>query len=419
MRLYLLALTLACAASTATAQGADPEQPRAAEADSGEPDTPPYWHLPRKRDRGFHFDPSDPGEPDWNPLSGPIRALKSALLDIGIRFAGDTALYDQQASETATGEENLGTFAWQNTGDWQLLEHARLGTTYLQWALLGSPGLDYDSGDRSMSENVGSISGLNANVFQDPAALDELYLKHVSPGGKLTAVLGRVDPAFYFDTNRVANDGFRQFFAFALENNLSIPWSTYGGLGALVRVDFSEKLYVMLGGGNTTDEPWAFWKSLDDGDWGQLVEIGLTGRLPHLGKGHFRITPWHNRLSGSDGWGLGLNIDQELGLDRLVAFFRFGIGDDDVTPVERFVSGGLAFERPFDRKSDQVAVGVAWSNPSPGAGLRNETLIELHYRLALSPSIALSPDLQIVIDPANDSENDTVVVGGVRLEIGF
>lgn len=175
----------------------------------------------------------------------------------------------------------------------------------------------------------------------------------------------------------------------------------------------------MAGAVNSNDEPWAFWKSVDNGNWSQLVEIGFIPDVPALGKGHYRITPWHNHLSGSDGWGLGLSFDQELGLDRLVALFRFGIGDDDVTAVQRFVSGGLAFERPFGRKDDAVSLGVAWSDPSPGSGTRKETLLELYYRLALSPSIEITPDLQIVLDPANNAADDTVVVGGVRLHLSF
>jgi porin len=419
MRATFLAVVLLCLAASASALPDDPPEQNHATSPAVH-DTRPYWHLPRKRDWDFHIDPPIPGEPDWNALSGPAQALKAALRDIGIRLDLDTALYDQHASETASGDENLGSFGWQSVGDWQLHDSERLGTSYLQWTLLGSAGLNYDPDDRSMSGNLGSISGLNANVFPDPASLDELFLKYVSPAKKLIVVAGRVDQSFYFDHNRAANDGFRQFFAFALENNLSIPFSTYGGIGALVRFELGKDLYFMAGVGTAdNDEPWAFWKSANDGDWGQLFEIGLTRNLPYLGKGHYRITPWHNHLSGSDGWGLGLSLDQELGSERLVAFFRFGIGDDDVTLVERFISGGLALERPFGRKADLVSLGVAWSNPSAGAGMRNETLIELYYRLQLSPSIALTPDLQIVVDPANNPKHDPILVGGVRFEISF
>jgi len=46
---------------------------------------------------------------------------------------------------------------------------------------------------------------------------------------------------------------------------------------------------------------------------------------------------------------LALSFDQELGKDGLIGFFRFGIGDQDVTPTKTFVSGGLALDGPFGR----------------------------------------------------------------------
>ncbi len=423
MSATVLALVLLCLASSASAQTDDPAAAPAQQDDAtrrAAPHTRVYWHLPRKRDWGFHIDPPDESQPDWNVLSGAGQALKGALRDIGIRLGLDTAFDDQHASQTATGDENFATFGWQTVADLRLHESKQLGTSYLQWTLLGSPGLNYNTDDRSISGNVGSISALNANVFPDPAALDELAFKHVSPAETLVVVAGRVDQSSYFDNNREANNGFRQFFAFALENNLALPFTTYGGIGGLVRFALSKDLYVMTGVGTAkNDEPWAFWKSANDGNWDQIFEVGLTQSLAYLGKGHYRLTPWHGHVSGSDGWGLGLNIDQELGIDRLVAFFRFGIGDDDITLVERFVSGGLALERPFGRKHDLVAFGVAWSDPSSGAGVRDETLLELYYRLQLSPSIALTPDLQIAVDPASDPKHDTIVIGGVRFEIVF
>jgi hypothetical protein len=433
MRASMLALALLVSAPTAIAETGESAQTSAAEPDSdrtagdrddagdaSEPAAVHFWHLPRKRDWRPHFEPPREGESDWNLLASAAEASKRALGKTGIRLSLDTALYGQFASETAMGDRNLGTHAWQSIGDLPLLRHDAFGTSFVQWVFLGSTGLNYDTGDRSMSGNIGSISDLNANVFPHDAALDELFLKHVSPGGKLVALAGRVDLSYYFDTNRVANDDYRQFFAFAFSNNLSIPFATYGGVGGLVRYAPSESLYVMAGAATAVnDEPWAFWRSADDGDWGELIEIGLNLDLPYLGVGHCRITPWHNHRSGADGWGFGFNFDQEIGFDRLIAFFRLGIGDDDVTGVERFVSGGLALERPFGREDDLVSLGIAWSDPSPGAGNRSETLLEFYYRLAISPSIAITPDLQIALDPANNPNDDAIVIGGVRLEMRF
>ena len=431
MRIPLFALVLLALASIATAESDDSAQVREATGgsvqDPADPDaaaglaeseTDHRWHLPRKRDRRIRLAPPGAKEPDWNPLAGAAQALKDLLSDHGIRFDLDTALYSQHASNTLIGDKNLGTAAWQSVGDVRFLRHEKLGTSYVQWTFLGSTGFNYDTGNRSMSGNVGSISGLNANVFPDHAALDELFFKHVSPGGTLITLAGRVDPSFFFDTNRVANDDFRQFFVFALSNNLSLPFSTYGGVGALVRYAPNAKLYIMAATVTAVNnEPWAFWRSADDGDWTQFAEIGLTQSLPYLGKGQYRITPWHSHRIGADGWGVGVNFDQELGFDRLFAFFRFGIGDDDVTAVERFASGGFALERPFGRKGDRVSGGVAWSDPSPGAGDRNETLVGIYYRFELTPSVTLTPDLQIVVDPANNPKSDSIFIGGLRLEI--
>jgi porin len=102
-----------------------------------------------------------------------------------------------------------------------------------------------------------------------------------------------------------------------------------------------------------------------------------------------------------------------------VAFFRFGYGDEDVTPVKTFVSGGLAFEGPFGREDDMVAIGVAWSDPSPGNGSRSETLLELFYRVTIFGSITITPDLQLVFDPANNPNADIVVVPGGRVQLKF
>ncbi len=372
--------------------------------------------------------PASAPHADGNPLSGPARWLKAELGDRRVTLDIDAALYDQWASRTAVGDNNLATFAWQATGTWRLLHNDRWGTGSIGWTLLGSPGLNYKTSEETMSGNVGSISGLNANVFPNAAAVDELFWKHVFADKHWTLLAGRVDQSFYFDTNRVANDAYSQFVAFAFENNLSIPWSTYGDFGGLVRFDPHPDLYLMAsvaGAGN--DQPRVFRESGARGAWNQLVEIGITRHLPGLGRGHYRLTPWHNSAAGQGGFGIAFNFDQELGdrgrgdrrsgSGKSVGFLRAGIGDGDVTPVERFLSGGISVHGPFGRDRDEMALGIAWSDPSPTDGERSETLVETYYRYALSRSLTLTPDVQIVINPANNDEASTIVVLGVRLHL--
>ena len=62
---------------------------------------------------------------------------------------------------------------------------------------------------------------------------------------------------------------------------------------------------------------------------------------------------------------------------------------------------------------------MAWSDPSPDVGFRSETLLELFYRVELAKAISITPDLQLVFNPANNLEDELVVVPGIRLHLKF
>ena len=62
---------------------------------------------------------------------------------------------------------------------------------------------------------------------------------------------------------------------------------------------------------------------------------------------------------------------------------------------------------------------MAWSDPSPGDGGREETLIEILYRVELAKAISITPDLQHVFDPADNTGDDFVAVPGIRLLLKF
>ena len=84
------------------------------------------------------------------------------------------------------------------------------------------------------------------------------------------------------------------------------------------------------------------------------------------------------------------------------------------------------------QKAIRERVTLSWDvNARPSTSVRaggevrvgyrelNETLLEIFYRIALSPSIDLTPDLQIVFDPAYNEQDDLVFIPGVRLAFRF
>ncbi|NRA07775.1 MAG: carbohydrate porin [Myxococcales bacterium] len=357
---------------------------------------------------------------EFHPIWDESEKLKRKLHAHGVTYSLEMAFYDQYASSVAAGQRNFGTYSWRLSASWRFLDSEKFGSLFLDASLLGSPGLNYDPSAELITRNVGSISELNGNIYPDAAALDEVLIKYVSPSTRYGGAVGKIDLANRFDTNRVANDAFREFTSFALQNNLSIPWPVYGGIGAFLHADIGARAYVMAATATSVvEQGFDFGQQIDDGNLYQLAEIGLEFDLPSLGTGHYRLTPWHSRILDRRGWGVGFNFDQELFHPDVIGFFRFGIGERSVTPVQTFVSGGVGWLRPWGRPHDMFGVGVAWSNPSRNRGFRNETLVEIFYRLSILPWFQLSPDLQVVYHPANDRGQETVVVPGIRLNMSF
>jgi len=67
-------------------------------------------------------------------------------------------------------------------------------------------------------------------------------------------------------------------------------------------------------------------------------------------------------------------------------------------------------------------LGAGWSKPSEktnGAGLDDEYVIETSYNFQIARNFALLPDLQLIIDPANNPDKSKVWVAGLRAILTF
>ena len=361
-----------------------------------------------------------------HPAAEFIKELKPKLHELGLLTQIDMAFYDEYASKVVKGidQKNFGTYSWRLYTDWRFYQSDETGSLFFEFTLLGSPTLNYGSASELSSRNIASISELNGNIYPDAAALDEMLVKYISPSTRFVFGVGKVDLSNRFDTNPVANDAFSQFFAFALENNMAIPWPVFGGIGAFFRANIDENFYIMVAGANSVvNHGFQFGTEIGNQSWYQMAELGVTVEMPFLGKGHYKLTPWHNRIAGAEGgegWGVGINFDQALYFEHLVAFFRFGAGEPEATPINLFVSGGLTWLKPFNRKHDMAGLGVGFSRPTEALGVyRSETLVEIFYRFAIRPWLTLTPDLQVVHHPANDPERNVVFVPGIRLSASF
>jgi carbohydrate-selective porin OprB len=77
------------------------------------------------------------------------------------------------------------------------------------------------------------------------------------------------------------------------------------------------------------------------------------------------------------------------------------------------VNAGVAIDGLFNRADDRLGIGATWSRPMDN-GLDDQGALDVYYRFQLSPRVAITPTAQLVIDPVRNSEEDQVLIWGIR-----
>ena len=100
---------------------------------------------------------------------------------------------------------------------------------------------------------------------------------------------------------------------------------------------------------------------------------------------------------------------------RWQPFVRAGWAEEGSAVWDRSISGGLGF---LPRgAADLVGLGLNWSRPSRtiyGPGLNDQYTVEMLYRWRPFRAFTVTPDIQLLVDPALNPDEDVIVVFGVR-----
>lgn len=356
-------------------------------------------------------------DPDpLEPLLRPYDDLQQYAEDsLGLVFELGYTLIFQQATARDTGAGNLWTGSYDIVVEWTLFEHDTFGSGLFGMLVEGGHIIGNDSGE-DLSAGIGSILGVNDDLDTTDIAVTELWWAQGWLEDTVEVTFGKIDQTVFFDTNRIANDQTTQFIATPLVNNASIVFPD-NGLGVNLILVPHEWFYVTAGFGdaNAVASRTGF-DTFNQGDYFTAVEAGFTPVFDALGAGNYRTTGWTTR-SAADGSasGVALSFDQGIGCG-LVPFFRYGYATGSAAPLRHFVSLGLGIESPFGRADDLFAIGGVWADPYGGG--RDETLVEMFYRLQLTDTITITPDIQVVIQPS-EGDGDVVGLFGARLQAVF
>ena len=235
--------------------------------------------------------------------------------------------------------------------------------------------------------------------------------------------------------SRVANDESRQFIASPFDglNSFGPSLGNYAP-GLALQIVPVNGMYVNAVAIDAKGGPNVGFSTVGDGDWWAAGQIGWVPEI-NLANGQKLTGNWALSLaatnygmvgSGNDlapgssnGIGFGAMIEQQVTRD-LEVMIQYGLSDGSLSPVEQTANIALGCLRPFGRDDDMMAIAFNWTRPSSEfqPQRREEYLMEMFYRLQLTSSIELTPDLQVLFQPAN-GDSDPVVIFGLRLRTQF
>jgi porin len=197
-----------------------------------------------------------------------------------------------------------------------------------------------------------------------------------------------------------------------------------GALGGVAKSFVSDKFWI--GGGFYDANAKSGDPGFDTWDSGELlkhVEAGWTPDITRRGTDRLQLTYWHKgRLPAKNtpsGEGWLLSWSHQVG-QRWVPFVRAGWSDGGGGALAKHsFSAGFSYRMAFQ---GWFTIGIGVNEPSDtthGEDLCSEKVLEASYLWQITANTSLMPDLQWIIDPANNPAQGSVWTAGLRLRLVF
>lgn len=347
----------------------------------------------------------------------PWFGFKSQLNDdIGLQFNVDESILYQAASNSL-GESDAASGLVRFYGQWELLGR---GTK--------DPGMLVFRGENrhrmtaitpfDLGFEAGSMVPTGTLFNEFDFGVTNLYWKQYFFERQLAIAVGRIDVTDFIDVYAMMNP-LTHFLNLAFSTNPTIA-SPNQGLGAAVGAMLTDNVYFQGGfsdaNGQTTVA--GFDTFFDDSEYFSYMEVGATTSQDRIYLDNVHLTLWHvdprEVAATPEGWGVAFTA-QKFVCDKYLPFFRFGYSDGDTALMQTTYSTGIGIHR---ENQDVAGIGLSWGSPADGS-LRDQFTSEAFYRFQLTQFLAVTPDVQLIVNPALNPGRDTVGLFSLRLRAAF
>jgi len=362
-------------------------------------------------------------------LLGPWFQWKQGLQDdTGFSFGLDySTVYLKSDEDGFSGDDSAASGMLRVFGSWDLLGRGTPDTGALVWKIEHRHRYT-DRSPQDFGFDQGYVGLIEPPFSDEDTRLTNLYWRQRLGGGKGTVVAGMLDVTDFVDVYALASPwtGFMNFAFSTGSAAMFVPNdATTGFAGGAMLTD---KIFLIGSLANAYTDPTEPFDTVDDffseNEYFSSVEIGWTRGKDRIYQDNAHLTLWHvdeSKPAGTPGgWGVAFNYSASLNDDTLMPFIRGGYADDGGTLLERSVSVGLGYNAVGGR--DQLGVAVNWGRPNEdsfGPDLDDQYTFEVFYRLQVTEQFALTPDIQYLVDPAQNSTEDSLWILGLRARLAL
>ena len=329
----------------------------------------------------------------------------------GLVLAADYVSMYQTASDVVNGEEYGASGVFRVFGKWTLVDRGprNKGSIVAKIEHRHAYG---GSAPADLASNVGFL-GVNAIGFTDVGGfVAPLYWQQFFGDGQIGFVAGRLDPLDFVDVLGVGSQ-WTSFQNGATLANLALPLPDLGCGGGV---------------GRTFNNQWIVGATAHDLNGSQIdlncFADGLeTYKQAYVGWSPSRaqrfnqatvLTIWHSDAQdkGPDsGRGIALSSNWTID-DRWMPFFRLGVSDGEAAIMTSQLSAGITYTFPSNRS--QIGTAVSFQNPAI-AQLEDQTPMETYIQWQVTSSLAISPNFQLLWNPALNPTESRIALYGLRI----
>ena len=359
---------------------------------------------------------SDPLAPILQPLD---RISAMVYEKTRLKFGATYTLLDQYATKTQPNSirHNQGSGRLDFTAAWAAYD---TGSTAGSISILVRSGENIGISQQfNLSDRLGSglfLNCLQGGGEQRPITLNILYWREDFMHKRLSFYVGKIHPNEYISLSMFNNDERTQFLNGQNDGNLAYASDgTYAG-GAAVEFQATRHFYVHALVVDTVGSAQSNIATLVDRKYMEAIELGwFSGSVGEQYR-DYRLVFWRDdtKTMGS-GYGGGFGFEHEFA-NGWAPFGRFGFATETGTAIKQTNTLGLVQVHPFGRRGDMFGTSFNYTEPSNG-GLHHESIFETFYRLRLTHSVEVGPDLEVSIHPTYAPKAYVTALLGARMRI--